>query len=179
MQKREKNYYVDDEKLLEHMIVYRKKYIESLEKGLDKPRLSEYTGKCIMDTAINLAKKREYRNYPFKDEMIEYGIENAVAYIHNFNPDVGVKPFNYLTTIITYAFFRIIAKEKKLLYTKYKSILNFNLEATLNDQDFSEMIVQSESTLEKMYDFIKDYEEKKKLKKKKADAKIQEKARDI
>jgi hypothetical protein len=160
MTKREKNYYVDDEKFLQHMTEYRKKYLEAIENDLDKPKLSNYAGKCIMDIAYNLARKGNFRNYTYRDEMIEYGIENAIAYAHNFDPDKKKSPFNYFTTIIYYGFLYVLAKEEKNLYIKYKSIENFNMEAALSGEENPETIVQNVGTLEKMYEFIERYEAK-------------------
>ena len=84
------------------------------------------------DSYDSLATKKNYRNYPFIEEMIGDGVENALMYIDNFKPYYISKdgeqkkgnPFSYFTTIINYAFLRRIAKEKKLLYTKYKIMDN-------------------------------------------------------
>jgi DNA-directed RNA polymerase specialized sigma24 family protein len=52
--------------------------------------------------------------------MISDGLENCLAYMHNFNPDKSKNPFAYFTQIIYYAFLRRIQKEKKQQYIKYK-----------------------------------------------------------
>lgn len=176
---REKNNYVDNKKFYTHMLKYRQEYDKAIEKGTEKPKLSNFAGKCIFDIAHNLSMSGKFRNYTFRDEMVEDGIENAIAYAHNFNPEKYTNPFAYFTQIIYYAFIRRLNKEEKNLYVKYKSIQKFNMESSLktngslliekaiDDEDYSEMIVPSESTLEKMNEFIKKYEEKRGLKDKK------------
>ena len=52
--------------------------------------------------------------------MISDGLENCLAYMHNFNSDKSKNPFAYFTQIIYYAFLRRIQKEKKQQYIKYK-----------------------------------------------------------
>ena len=52
--------------------------------------------------------------------MISDGLENCLAYMHNFNPTKSKNPFAYFTQIIYYAFLRRIQKEKKQQYIKYK-----------------------------------------------------------
>ena len=52
--------------------------------------------------------------------MISDGLENCLAYMHNFNPEKSNNPFAYFTQIIYYAFLRRIQKEKKQQYIKYK-----------------------------------------------------------
>ena len=58
----------------------------------------------------------------FRDDMISYGIENCVQYIHNFDPEKSRNPFAYFTQIIYFAFLRRIGKEKKQLEIKNRII---------------------------------------------------------
>ncbi len=94
--KRKAQNYVDPKKLLEDMILY-KKSIKVFEKETkearkngnplpEKPRVSEYVGKCILDIAERLSRKPQFSAYPFRDDMVGYGIENVLTYIDNFNP---------------------------------------------------------------------------------------------
>ena len=80
-------------------------------------------------------------------------------YIDNFNPEKSNNPFAYFTQIIYYAFLRRIEKEKKVLYTKYKSTEMFNLQNALSGEDF-EYIKSSEAATENASIFIRDFEEK-------------------
>lgn len=93
------------------------------------PRIPNYIGICIQKIANNVSFKHQYKNYPFREEMIGDGIENCIRYLHNFDPDKYSNPFAYFTTIIIYAFWRRILKEKTQLAIKNKMILSVDIEA--------------------------------------------------
>ena len=104
------------------MVVYRNKCAIAKEKGLEPPLISNYLGDCFLKIATHLSYKPNFVNYMFREDMIGYGIENCVQYIHNFNPEKSTNPFAYFTQIIYYAFLRRIQKEKKQLEIKTKII---------------------------------------------------------
>ena len=107
-------HYVDNKEFLEEMIEYRINYQNYLDKDLERrPTISDKAAVCFMKIAKNLATKPNFRNYTYKDEMILDGIENCIAYAHNFNPEKSSNPFSYFTQIIYYAFIRRIQKENK------------------------------------------------------------------
>ena len=114
----ESNHYVDDEKLYLEMVKYCDEYSLAKKTKSPLPRASNYIGQCVMLIAQNLAKKGNYSNYPFIDDMISDSIENCLKYMHNFDYKKYKKPFNYFTTIISYAFWRRINDEKKILRGK-------------------------------------------------------------
>ena len=88
--KREANpnavHYVDNTKFFEEMKRYHESYIDAKQKGLPKPRLSNYAGECFMKIAERLSTSPVFRNYQFREEMVAHGIENCVMYAHNFDP---------------------------------------------------------------------------------------------
>ena len=95
--------------------------------------------------------------------MISDGVEDCIHYGFNFDPDKSKAPFSYFTKIIWWAFLRRIKKEKKILYTKYKSILHTNLEMMLNsgeDELYTEQIKQSEGAYDNMNAYIEEFEKK-------------------
>ena len=122
MVKKKSEHYVNNKQLLEALIVYRAKVQDAKEKGLDKPRITNYLGECFLKIATHLSYKPNFVNYMFRDDMISDRIENCVQYIHNFDPDKSRNPFAYFTQIIHYAFLRRIQKEKKQLEIKTKII---------------------------------------------------------
>ena len=129
-------HYVNNADFLVAIKEYRKLYLESLEKNLPKPQVSNYIGECILKIATHLSYKPNFINYSYKDDMILDGIENCIQYIHNFNPDKSSNPFAYFTQIIYYAFLRRIAKEKKQAYIKGKLIQDMPFEMfELQEQD--------------------------------------------
>ena len=119
--KKKSEHYVNNKDFYQALVEYNKKIEEAKEKGLPKPRISNYLGDCFLRIANHLAYKPNFINYMFKDDMICDGIENCVQYIHNF--DISrTNPFAYFTQIVYYAFLRRIAKEKKQLEIKSKII---------------------------------------------------------
>jgi hypothetical protein len=118
------NHYVNNQQFLEEMVKYRNLILELKTPEEERPRVPEYIGICLFKIATHLARKPNFANYTFKEDMISDGVENCLLYIDNFNPDKSNNPFAYFTQIIYYAFLRRIQKEKKHLYIKYKCMDN-------------------------------------------------------
>lgn len=153
----EKNHYVDNEEFLVEMTEYRNKYLEhqASNGALGKPRLSESIALSFIKIAQNLSNKTNFRNYTYKDEMILDGIENCVAYAHNFNPEKSKNPFSYFTQIIYYAFIRRIQKENKQTDIKRSLIRNLDITELINLKD-----VEDIPEVREYFEVIKDYFEK-------------------
>ena len=120
MGRRAKQEYVNNKDFLAAMIEYKASVHTAQEKENDRPIVPTYVGECIMKIATHLARKPNFVNYTFKEEMISDGIENCLQYIDNFNPEKSSNPFAYFTQIIYYAFLRRIQKEKKQMEIKNK-----------------------------------------------------------
>lgn len=173
-----KNQYVNNKDFLAAMIEYQSAVKQAIDNGDPRPRVPNYIGECVMKIATNLARKPNFVNYTFKEEMISDGIENCLQYIDNFDPEKSNNPFAYFTQIIYYAFLRRIQKEKKLLYVKYKLTENVNImQMTSDRQDhdtgryFNESIKMTDYTEEYVSNFIEDFEENKRKKVKKRNVK--------
>jgi hypothetical protein len=176
MEKRNKKknpHYVNNKDFLEAMVNFREDVLRCEEEGLARPIVPIYIADCIMKIATHLSYKPNFVNYSFRDEMICDGIENCLQYIDNFNPEKSNNPFAYFTQIVYYAFLRRIQKEKKHLYTKYKASENANIfgeTADVQDHDsgvdFNDEIKYNEWSQEYMSDFIRNFEETKRNKKK-------------
>ena len=165
-----KIHYVDNQKFLEEMIVYKGKCKDAKNKGEPAPQISEYVGECFMKIAQRLSFRPNFINYAFREDMISDGIENCVQYIRNFDPEKSKNPFAYFTQIIYFAFIRRIQKEKKQLYIKYKTMesspsLSENVEVSANDSDkgYNQETMTADQKVN-MYDFIKNFEDAKKAK---------------
>ena len=163
-------HYIDNEKFLKEMIIYKREFDEAKSRDELPPMISEYLGECFMKIAQRLSFRPNFINYAFKDDMISDGIENCVQYIKNFNPEKSSNPFAYFTQIIYYAFIRRIQKEKKQLYIKYKTMesspsLSENVELSANDSDkgYNQETMTADQKVN-MYDFIKNFEDAKKAK---------------
>ena len=162
-------HYIDNEKFLKEMVIYKRELDEAKSKDELPPMISEYLGDCFMKIAQRLSFRPNFINYAFKDEMISDGIENCVKYIKNFNPEKSYNPFAYFTQIIYYAFIRRIQKEKKQLYIKYKTMesspsLSENVEVSANDSKGYTQETMNADQKANMYDFIKNFEDAKKAK---------------
>jgi hypothetical protein len=131
------NHYVDNKKLLEVLVEYRKNNLLSIENGTEPPRIPEYVGYCLLQIANHLSTKFNFRSYTFKEEMISDGIETCIKYMYNFDPEKSSNPFSYFTQIIYFAFLNRIKREKMQLYIKQKSLQNVYFEGLLADQVIS------------------------------------------
>ena len=117
-----KNNYIDNKKFFEVMVEHRQKRIDAEESGDDPPIIPDYIGRCMMDISTRLSYKPNFINYPFREEMVADGIENAIRALNNFDPAKSANPFAYFTQIIHYAFLRRIQREKRQLEIKNKII---------------------------------------------------------
>ena len=173
-EKKKRPYYVDNKMFLQAMIEFKETVKQAEKNGDKRPTVPIYIADCIMKIATHLSYKPNFVNYSFRDEMICDGIENCLQYIDNFNPEKSKNPFAYFTQIVYYAFLRRIQKEKKYLYTKYKASENANLFGEVSDrqehdsdQDYNDGIKYGEWTEEYMSEFIENFEEHKRRKRKK------------
>lgn len=148
-------HYVDNKAFYEAIKDYKKQCAEALAAGAEKPRVSEYIGKCIWLITENVARLPKYMNYSFIDEMKSDALENCFMYFDNFNADKYDNPFAYFTQITNYAFLRRITKEEKNRYIIYKSFQ----ESVLHTNDADRMIDGDDNHLitHTMYDNINDY----------------------
>ena len=168
-------HYVNNTDFLNAIIEHQRRCLEAEESGETKPRLSNYLGECILKIATKLANRPNFINYSYKDDMILDGIENCIQYFHNFNPEKSKNPFAYYTSIIYYAFLRRIDKEKKQSYIRGKMIRDNTIEAFElqgHDNDHDEFHNSYISFMQDNGTFDYSYEDKKKAKRKKKQASL-------
>ena len=114
------SHYINNKEFLRCLIEYQADIVKCKEEGKSKPYVTDYIAMCFLQIAQRLSYRPNFINYTYKDDMISDGLENCLAYMHNFNSDKSKNPFAYFTQIIYYAFLRRIQKEKKQQYIKYK-----------------------------------------------------------
>ena len=114
------NHYINNKEFLKALVEYQALIVEYDLAGKPKPYVTEYIAMCFLQIAQRLSYRPNFINYTYKDDMISDGLENCLAYMHNFDPEKSKNPFAYFTQIIYYAFLRRIQKEKKQQYIKYK-----------------------------------------------------------
>jgi len=155
--------YVNNKEFLEYMIEHKRKLKEAEECGEDPPPTSNYIGKCIYDIANRLSLRPNFMNYPFREEMVGDGMENAIKCLSNFDPEKSKNPFAYFTQVIYFAFIRRIQKEKKNLYVRHKLLENIIVEGSFysegEDADVSTEFLVKMNNSEYMQDFVKTFEE--------------------
>lgn len=169
IKKKSKNHYVDNQRFLEDIKNYKNRCKEAADQGKEKPRVSEYCGKCIWLIAENLARKPRFMNYSFIDEMKSDAIENCFQYFDNFDPVKYDNPFAYFTQITNYAFLRRITREEKNRYIIYKkfqeSVLDTPDASLMVDIDDNHLI--SSAMYDNLNEFIKNFETREVKKKEK------------
>ncbi len=119
---RKSTHYLNNRDFLKAIRDHRENVKKAKAEGTVPPRIPEYIGKCIYKIATHLAFRPNFINYPFRDDMVCDGIENAVRAVDNFDPDKYSNPFGYFTSIIWRAFLRKIQKEKHQLKIKSKML---------------------------------------------------------
>ena len=162
-------HYVDNKTLYKVMIEFKDAVRDAEAVDDPPPKVPDYVGACLLKIANRLSTKPNFINYTFREEMVSDGIENCINYINNFDPNKSNNPFAYFTQIIYYAFLRRIQKEKKQLYIKHKAIENFQaFDEFVDPIDGSRIIndPQTREPTEYMKEFVKNFENKEKAKKK-------------
>jgi DNA-directed RNA polymerase specialized sigma subunit len=157
--KENQKHYVDNQQFLEEMKKFRTQVLEAKEKNAERPLVPNYIGTCLFKIATHLARKPNFANYTFKDDMISDGVENCLLYIDNFDPEKSQNPFAYFTQIIYYAFLRRIQKEKKHLYIKYKSMQNEVINSLIENNGEDLVMSHLNGALHDSYseEFIRDF----------------------
>lgn len=123
------NHYIDNQKFLDELSLYKNKLRESEEKGEKKPVVPRYIGECFIKIANHLSYRPNFINYTYREEMVSDGIENCLKCVDNFDPEKSSNPFAYFTQITYYAFIRRIHVEKRQTYVKGKMIMNLPFDA--------------------------------------------------
>ena len=165
-----KRNYVNNEHFLQAMVAYKKAVREAEDSGEELPRIPNYIGLCFHDIATRLSYSHNFINYPYREDMVADGLENAVVAVHNFDPEKSSNPFGYFTQVIYFAFIRRIHKEKKQLYVRHKVLENSILMDTFIDSgksaDTDAVSFEGLLTNDYMVGFVERYEASMEKKKK-------------
>lgn len=129
--------YVSNKLFYEAMVEYNKlSGVENPDEDVlyAKDKVYNVIGQYFIVISNNLAKKSNFNNYTYIDDMILDGIENCVRYMGNFDETKSTNPFCYFSTIVYNTFARKIMKENRQLYTKYK-LLNKYIDTMSVDEN--------------------------------------------
>lgn len=159
--------YVDNQKLTHVMIGWAAEVAHAKQNNLEHPRIPEFVGQAIMLIATNLARKNNFRDYSWIDEMIEDGIDACIRYLHNWRPDATTRggdpnPYGYISRIVEQAFRHRIEVEKRQDYYKNKSLLLMGGPEALEGEEWGD-VSQTETVNNMLRDMVNrayEYEEK-------------------
>lgn len=167
--KPQKNMFVDNERM--YAMVCR--YIQQVERaekyGVERPPINKQLAMDIRAIAESLSHRHNFRNYPFRDDMVQDGIEHVVRYLHRFDTEKFDNVFGWVTTILWQNYGNRISLEKKQLYLKFKATMNYHHELSYLIGGGGAAPSVSGADVQFVNDFIEDYEAS--MEKKKANAK--------
>lgn len=83
--------------------------VNSHAKGEMTPLLAE----MIMKLCSRYAKKSEYANYSYNDDMQSFALLTVVKVWKSFDPAKSQNPFAYFTQTIKHSFYQYLNSEKK------------------------------------------------------------------
>ena len=176
------NHYINNKEFLKALIDYQADIKRCKKEGKPKPYVTDYIAMCFLQIAQRLSYRPNFINYTYKDDMISDGLENCLAYMHNFNPSKSKNPFAYFTQIIYYAFLRRIQKEKKQQYIKYKVFTDAQSGLEEEHEKLSNDFINEKGSADfhiHIKEFIDDMERKEKEKKQKREMKKAEREKKL
>ena len=141
--KKKPEHYVNNKEFSLAVDGYAESVKDAEEASQESPVISNYIGECFMNICYRMASKHNFRDYSFKEEMINDGLENCVKAITNYDITTKTRKgppnaFGYFSLIVHRAFLRRIAKEKRQIEIreKLKKESTFDMVAD-SDESFS------------------------------------------
>lgn len=107
MEEKHDNYYLTKEDLMKELMIYKEKDI-----------VTKKFEKMLIDISTGIARKPNFSNYTWIDDMISEGIITCLKYGKNFDPEKSQNPFGYLSLIVYRSFQAYLNKQKKHKKTK-------------------------------------------------------------
>lgn len=115
-----------------------------------EPRMPDYIGDCIMKICGGLAKKANWRNYTWVDEMISAAVLDCVKAAKKFDLVKFDNPFAYFTSTAHYAFINKLKKEKNASKLAMNSLLDPEIE-TYTQSAFNDHMIDTEEARSTYY----------------------------
>ncbi len=166
--KKKKTNYVDKEHLMNELVKYHEKLSYAKKNNKPLPQIPDSIGLAITKIAKNYANVHSFRNYSFKDEMIDDAIVACIKAVDGFDVTRSNEPLSFFTTCCYFAFLQRIEFEDKQKYIRYKSLVFDNtLDFELSNMDDNDMNAYSKINIDNINDFIEKYELRIKNKKEK------------
>lgn len=124
-QKKDAVHYVDNKKLYQDLVDYRKQPADANGRR----RISNDIGSAIVKICQGLSLAHNFRNYSYRDEMVDDAVENVIYAVPFFDPEKSNNPFGYFTLVAWRAFIRRIGEEQKQNYIKHKNFQKAYIES--------------------------------------------------
>ncbi|CAL9978382.1 late sigma transcription factor [Vibrio phage K469] len=131
----------DDRKVIELIAEWAPRRKQAIIDGdLHAAPIPAHVYQCIVTIAKNIVKRDCYREYWYRDDMVDDAAYAVARYVHNFDPtQIGEKSgkinfFSYITKSIDRAFGNFIDKEDEQDYFKAKSFENMGGIAAIEDE---------------------------------------------
>lgn len=133
-----KPYYVNGKeftKAIEEYVIEYKKLVEKhITKNEDpknvRLKASEYIGECILKICTGVSYMPNFRNYSYRDEMVDEAVIQCIRKIHNYDSSkcsATSNAFTYVTQVAYRAMQQVLKKEKKQRMTKYKFMTSMDI----------------------------------------------------
>jgi hypothetical protein len=148
--------YIDNKAFYDEIVEWWKVY------ELDNTtQISDSIAKKLMLISSRITYRPNFRNYSYRDEMAEDGLENCVRYFKTYNPEKSKNPFSYFSTVCYMASVNRINKEKRQQATKAKYVQGMAVDAiefasTQAHDSMSEMGAELKEYLGNYYNFDLD-----------------------
>ena len=150
--------YINNKQLYNDIVKYKELYAFAKSNNKRLPQIPDSIGKGILLICNNMARRGNYRNYTWLEEMISDAVLACIKAVDNFDPVKSGNPYGFFSRIAWNAFLGRIAREKRENYVKIKNYQNLNA----HDPD---IVTCNEFTDEVIYDFESTMETKKNKKK--------------
>jgi hypothetical protein len=108
-----KHYMIDNDEIKE---VVRSHWSGGFDNGhfdLEGGRMTDTLGRMMLSLCQKYAKRYNWRNYSYNDEMQNAALVQLANVGLRFNEDKGQNPFAYYTTVLTNSFTGILNNEKR------------------------------------------------------------------
>jgi DNA-directed RNA polymerase specialized sigma24 family protein len=117
--------YISKEDLYNEFVVYTEACREASEQGLERPQPQRAIAEAILLIANNIARKANFSQYTWIDEMKGDAILQCIERCHKFDVNRPERnPFWYLSRICENAFIERLKQEKKQSRVKYSLVVN-------------------------------------------------------
>lgn len=127
--------YIDKAEMLEEILTYRQQCEQAKLEGREKPTITNSLAKKFMDIVNGIARRPNFHNYSFLDDMKSRAIENCFRKANHFDPTKSNNPFGYYSRVIWREFLNVIEEEEWQSYLKAKAFYNHEASFSAMSQD--------------------------------------------